>query len=45
MLSVFIILASSLFVSWNLLDHSSKTDLHKKLVFVYSSSTIKLVHK
>ena len=45
MQSVFIILATSLFVSWNLLDHSSKTDLDKKLDFVYSSSTIKLVHK
>ncbi len=43
--SVFIILATSLFVSWNLLDHSSKTDLDKMLLFVYSNSTIKLVHK
>ncbi len=43
--SVFISLATRLFVTWNLLDHSSKTDLDKKLVFVYSSSTIKLAHK
>ena len=43
--SVFISLATSLFVTLNLLDHSSKTDLDKKLVFVYSSSTIKLANK
>jgi hypothetical protein len=43
--SVFISLATSLFVSQDLLDHSSKTDLDKMLVFVYSSSTIKLAHK
>lgn len=43
--SVYIILATSLFVTLNLLDHSSKTDLDKMLLFVYSNSTIKLAHK
>ncbi len=43
--SVCISLATSLFVSQDLLDRSSKTDLDKMLLFVYSNSTIKLTHK
>ncbi len=45
MQSAFIILETSLFVSRDLLDYSSKTSLYKMLLFVYSCSTIKLAHK